>query len=241
MANVGRQDMKKNAIWMIVVLLVVVVSLLAAVLSRAWLRRRNPDDFYNTHWCYNRLMYVAAAKEQLQMAKALTNAAPVSWADIAPYMTTNGVHCLNCGHYTVGSIGESPACSVHGLYTNWQYGLAPYNRGYFVHIVKGEKPGASRVSPTDLLRDWVALVNADPECRIDEKHPVRNPATGEEITMASPGNAVWNNPKTGQKARLDFTGHGIRSREPDADTIRKMKGMAGRLGANLVGDDGRTY
>jgi hypothetical protein len=66
-------------------------------------------------------LYIDATKEHWQMARHLTNGSFVSWTDIAPFMKTNGVYCLNKGTYTLGRIAESPVCSVHGVFTNWKY------------------------------------------------------------------------------------------------------------------------
>jgi len=105
-----------------VILLVTVPLLFFSVLfGLNWIKMQNPDYYYNTHWCYNRLMYINAGKEQYKVAKDLTNGVSVLWSDISPYVRTSDIYCLNEGTYTLGRIGESPACSLHGVYTNWKY------------------------------------------------------------------------------------------------------------------------
>jgi len=95
-------------------------SLLVVVLGLAGCGEKpsEPSDFYNSHWCTDKMRYIDAAKEQYQEANGLTNGAMVVWSNVVPYMRTNNVYCMNGGKYSVGGIGESPSCSVHGAYTN---------------------------------------------------------------------------------------------------------------------------
>lgn len=68
--------------------------------------------------CINNLRQIDGAKNQWALENDKTNGAPVTEADIKPYLKLDAnVEFLKCpagGTYTIGRVGENPTCSVPG-------------------------------------------------------------------------------------------------------------------------------
>jgi hypothetical protein len=66
--------------------------------------------------CINNLRQIDAAKNEWALENSKTNGTPVTEADIKPYIkldaSGNFPKCPAGGTYTIGSVGEPPACSL---------------------------------------------------------------------------------------------------------------------------------
>jgi hypothetical protein len=75
-------------------------------------------DARNT--CINNLRMIEAAKQQWALENNKTAGAIPTAQDIAPYikLDANGniPGCPSGGTYTIGAVGESPSCSIHGTF-----------------------------------------------------------------------------------------------------------------------------
>lgn len=78
----------------------------------------NSKEVRDRNACINNLRQLDAAKNQFALEKGKTNGAPVTEADLKPYvkLDANGnlPKCPAGGKYTIGKVGESPTCSVAG-------------------------------------------------------------------------------------------------------------------------------
>jgi len=64
--------------------------------------------------CINNLRQIDAAKEQWALENKKTNGAQPTEADIDPYIKASALTCPQGGEYTIGAVGTSPSCSIHG-------------------------------------------------------------------------------------------------------------------------------
>jgi hypothetical protein len=114
--------------------------------------------------------------------------------------------------------------------------------GYDVHITRKED-WADPDGPAISLEEWLAVVAADPEMRLDgyaEAH-----RDGSVLRMECEGLAVWTaysgHGLNGNMAWFLFNDDRIVVRNPDNEILRKMWTLARALSARVQGDDGEFY
>lgn len=71
-------------------------------------------DSSNTETCINQLRMIDSAKEQIAMEKDLNDGDKVKMKDVIKYAGVDDLECPDGGKYTIGTIGESPECSIEG-------------------------------------------------------------------------------------------------------------------------------
>ncbi len=68
--------------------------------------------------CINVLKQIEGAKESWALENRKAPDSIVTWSDIRPYFRDDLSHACNQGGvYTVGVVGNSPSCSLHGSLT----------------------------------------------------------------------------------------------------------------------------
>ncbi|HUO10437.1 MAG TPA: hypothetical protein VM008_19175 [Phycisphaerae bacterium] len=110
--------------------------------------------------------------------------------------------------------------------------------GYDLRITR--KHHETEVPPIS-LDEWIALVDADPELRLDGRAQVQAP-DGSIISYENPGLAIWTPngvPHAGNW--FDYRRGRIVVKNPDENTIAKMKQLAAKLQAKVIGDEGEEY
>ena len=85
--------------------------------ARAAAQQSDAEAARNT--CINHLRQIDAAKNEWALENNKTTGAIPTAQDIAPYikLDANGniPSCPSGGTYTIGAVGESPSCSIHGV------------------------------------------------------------------------------------------------------------------------------
>jgi hypothetical protein len=114
--------------------------------------------------------------------------------------------------------------------------------GYDVHVTRALHWTESRDTPIT-LEEWLALVKADPELRLDGQATART-NDGVELRYENAGLAVW----TGGSARtagdmrwIDHRDGELVVKNPDDELMRKLHQLATVLRAKVQGDDGEEY
>lgn len=114
--------------------------------------------------------------------------------------------------------------------------------GYDLHITrKSDWP----LRGNDItLDEWLAVVAADPEMRLDG-FAEASLADGQVLRTEDPGLAVWTaHPRHGLdgfKAWMCLSGGNIDTKNPDEEVRRKLWRLAQALNARVQGDDGEFY
>ncbi len=115
--------------------------------------------------------------------------------------------------------------------------------GYDLHITRAPDWTASESVPIT-LQEWLAYAEHDPEMRLDGE-AVAYVQGKPVLAYQNAGLAVWTaysrHDPNGNMAWFDYRRGEIVVKNPDEEILRKMKQVAGRLGATVVGDDGETY
>lgn len=109
--------------------------------------------------------------------------------------------------------------------------------GYDLHI---ERSREDQEAETITLQEWVTVIAADPELKAIDAVWATNPKTGEVITIRCPGSAQWvrsSNPLV----TFAYRSGKISAKNPSEPVLAKMKQLAARLGALVVGDEGELY
>jgi len=114
--------------------------------------------------------------------------------------------------------------------------------GYDVHITRADKCPASDAAPIS-LEDWLAVVQADLEMRLDDFAEVDTPDGA--LRYANAGLAVWTEYSghrvNGNMAWFDYRRGSIVVKNPDDEILAKMKQLAAELRAKVVGEEGEEY
>ncbi len=76
-------------------------------------------------WCFNNLRKIEGAKEQLVRERGLTNGAPVTMSQIAPFIPEGPeLRCAERGTYIINATGNDARCTFHGsiaeMEAEWQ-------------------------------------------------------------------------------------------------------------------------
>jgi hypothetical protein len=110
--------------------------------------------------------------------------------------------------------------------------------GYDLHITRAPDWTESGQHPI-AEADWLAAVRADTSLHIDTSDSLRmrDRATG-QVRVIHP--VVWTEPN-GQTTPLWFDEGKATTKNPSKAAIAKMKQIAERLGARVVGDEGEEY
>ena len=114
--------------------------------------------------------------------------------------------------------------------------------GYDLHITRKEDWCDK---DNDISFDeWMSVVAADPEMRLDGYAEARLP-DGKLLRTESPGLAVWtawsHHGEDGNMAWFDIWKGNIEVKNPDEEVRRKMWRLAQVLKARVQGDDGECY
>lgn len=115
--------------------------------------------------------------------------------------------------------------------------------GYEVHITR-KKDWRDEEGPAITLNDWLAYITSDPELSM-EGFTVPHQAEGETIVIQRPGMAAWVGYSEYRKRNtvVWFTHFKDRVsvKDPDAEIIQKMYGIAQALNGSVQGDKGEIY
>ena len=114
--------------------------------------------------------------------------------------------------------------------------------GYDVHITRAAHWSESESAPIT-LDEWLAVVNSDPEMRLDGVAHVATPSG--TLRYTNPGLAVWTayseHGVDGTKVWFDHRLGMIVVKGPNEEIVGKMKRLAARLSARVFGDEGEEY
>lgn len=117
--------------------------------------------------------------------------------------------------------------------------------GYDLRITRSADESASEAAPVT-LDEWRSYVASDAEMSLTGFAEVTNPMTGESIRVDDEGLAVWadysGDDPGGNRAWFSYRDRGeIVVKSPDDEIIAKMRQIAQRLGARVVGEEGEEY
>ena len=110
--------------------------------------------------------------------------------------------------------------------------------GYDIHITRADDWTQSRTIPIT-LQEWSSYVRSDPEMRLDNFAGLD--LGGEVLSYANEGLAVWAACGGGGRAWFDYSDGGIVVKNLDEEVLGKMRQIARRLGARVIGDEGEAY
>jgi hypothetical protein len=115
--------------------------------------------------------------------------------------------------------------------------------GYDVHITR--KPNwFDSAGPEILLAEWIAVVESDPEMRLDGYAETRVD-NGKMLRLEHDGLSVWiaysGHENNGNMAWFDFRRGNVVVKNPDSEMLMKMWSLAQRLFARVQGDEGELY
>ncbi len=114
--------------------------------------------------------------------------------------------------------------------------------GYDIHITRAAHWTESEGSPIS-LDEWLGYVARDSEMRFDGFAEAR---VGEDILwVESEGLAVWTaysrHGIRGNMAWFDYRHGEVVVKNPDDEILGKMRQIAERMGAKVIGDEGESY
>jgi len=109
--------------------------------------------------------------------------------------------------------------------------------GYDVHITR--KANWFEDGPDISASEWQAYIADDPEMTITGAAEAALPG-GDVLRYQNSLLAEWRKP-TGQTAWFDFRKGRVVVKNPDEETVEKMKRVARALRARVQGDDGEFY
>jgi hypothetical protein len=112
--------------------------------------------------------------------------------------------------------------------------------GYDLHISKTAEWSQSSANPISEI-EWKAAVAADGRLQMDTTARAINPQTHEVIEISNPLMASWVDPETNEKHYFYYRRGKISVKNPSESAIKKMKELASRLGAHVLGDEGEPY
>lgn len=112
--------------------------------------------------------------------------------------------------------------------------------GYNLHITKAAEWSQSSANPISEI-EWKTAVAADGRLQMDTTARALNPKTHEIIQVSNPLMASWVDPKTNEKHYFYYWRGEISVKNPSESAIKKMKELALRLGAHVLGDEGEPY
>jgi hypothetical protein len=112
--------------------------------------------------------------------------------------------------------------------------------GYDVYITR-KINWFDQNGPEISLADWTALVNSDPELRLDGIAQTQT-AAGDMLKYENPGLAMWTSSADSNLTTwFDFRRGRIVVKNPGEQALRKMWMVAQVLSAKVQGDEGEVY
>ncbi|KAB8048646.1 hypothetical protein GCN78_18040 [Janthinobacterium rivuli] len=112
--------------------------------------------------------------------------------------------------------------------------------GYDLHITKAGEWSQSSQTPISEV-EWKSAVAADGLLKMDTTATAANPQTREIIQVSNPLMAAWIDPKTNDKHYFYYHRGEISVKNPSENAIKKMKELAVKLDAQVLGDEGEQY
>ena len=113
--------------------------------------------------------------------------------------------------------------------------------GYNLHITRQEHWAEDENTNLRIpLNEWLEYVKCDKELTLDPTAYSYAIKDSDEV-FYPPGFADWTGNKNIEGAWFDYKNGRIESKNPEQETINKMKQIAKALNAKLMGDDGETY
>jgi hypothetical protein len=109
--------------------------------------------------------------------------------------------------------------------------------GYDVHITRASEWSESESSPIS-LEEWIALVAGDAEMRLTGVAEANTPDA--VLRYENPGLAIWTRAPHGG-IWFDYRRGRIVVKNPDPEILAKMKQIAEKLRAKVIGDEGEEY
>ena len=95
-----------------------------------------------------------------------------------------------------------------------------------LHVTRAEK-WSDNAGHEISAEEWLAIIEADPELLV---HPINGPTF-----------ALWLRPGQGPRGWIDWEAGNLWAQDPDRALLRKMLGIAKKLGAKIQGDEGELY
>jgi hypothetical protein len=111
--------------------------------------------------------------------------------------------------------------------------------GYDVHITRPVNRPLGNKS-TIALDEWQRLVNEDPDMQLKPVAEAHSPK-GEVIRYENEGLAVWKTHSGNREVWFDYRNGRIAVKNPDDETLAKMRALAAKLEARVRGDEGEFY
>jgi hypothetical protein len=115
--------------------------------------------------------------------------------------------------------------------------------GYDVHVTR-KHDGFDPKGPEISLAEWLAVVDADSEMRLDGYAETRL-EDGSVFRTEREGLSVWTaysqHDENGNKAWFLYRKGCVTVKNPDKEILRKMWSIAQTLSAKVQGDDGEIY
>jgi len=102
--------------------------------------------------------------------------------------------------------------------------------GYDLHITRAKDWTESKKTPVT-VEEWVQYVKSDSEFHLVQPQDPKGRAK----------DAIWIDPKNKQECYFYYSDGAISVKDPDERIIAKMKKVALKLKAKVVGDDGEDY
>jgi len=112
--------------------------------------------------------------------------------------------------------------------------------GYDVHITRAKDWTESKKTPI-ALKEWAEFIQTDKEFRLVEAAEAKNSKTREIIKLKAQGMAVWTDPKDKTECYFYYHEGEITVKNPGDRIIDKMKAVAQKLKAKVIGDEGEEY
>jgi hypothetical protein len=114
--------------------------------------------------------------------------------------------------------------------------------GYDVHITR-KQSWSDLGGPEISLAEWIAVVESDPEMRLDGYAETKVPNGVQRLERD--GLAVWiaysGHEKAGNIGWFDYREGNVAVKNPDSEILTKMSSLAERLVATVQGDEGELY
>jgi hypothetical protein len=114
--------------------------------------------------------------------------------------------------------------------------------GYDVHITR-KQSWSDENGPEIPLAEWIAVVGADPDMRLDGYAETRV-GDGSILRLESEGLSVWtaySRHSENGMAWFSFHKGNVVVKNPDPEILQKMWSLAQALSAKVQGDDGELY
>jgi hypothetical protein len=114
--------------------------------------------------------------------------------------------------------------------------------GYDVHITRANDWTEAKSAPIR-LEEWLTLIQSDPEMQLDGFADAKTPDG--VLRYENQGLVVWKaysgNGVNGNMAWFDYRDGCITVKNPDEEILAKMKQIAKKLSAKVIGDEGEEY